>query len=216
VLSDDNTLGKGAGPRCIPHCRHGGTSGRPRPDTYGEGLRPSTPVCAAMTAPAEPHTEPAPAAQAAPDIHLPPPAEPARAKARRRRGGGAGRHFGPRPVENPRSAHIDVRCTPAFRAKATADAKAAGLSLADYVHIRLGGSPGPRARRNPGPEMKLLTQILAQMGWRGSNLNQIARRFNMDDMPEPEELADAIAEHRATCAAIMRALGMRPGDADSN
>jgi hypothetical protein len=134
-------------------------------------------------------------------------------KSRRRRGGGAGRHFGPRPVDDPRSAWLTTRCTPAFLAKVQTDAKAAGLTLSDYMHVQLGGSPGPRARRNPGPEMKLLTQILAQMGWRGSNLNQIARRFNMEDIPEPAELADAIAEHRETCAAIMRALGLRP-DAD--
>ena len=51
------------------------------------------------------------------------------------------------------------------------------------------------------------------MGWRGSNLNQIARRFNIEDIPEPAELFDAIAEHRETCAAIMLALGLRP-DAD--
>lgn len=29
-------------PRCIPHCRPGGTSGLPGPDTDGEELRPIT------------------------------------------------------------------------------------------------------------------------------------------------------------------------------
>jgi hypothetical protein len=33
-------LGKGASPRCIPLCRPGDRSGRPRPDTHGQGLRP--------------------------------------------------------------------------------------------------------------------------------------------------------------------------------
>ena len=41
------SLAKGASPRSIPPCRHGGTSGQPGPDTSGEELRPiHPPLCA--------------------------------------------------------------------------------------------------------------------------------------------------------------------------
>jgi Bacterial mobilisation protein (MobC) len=209
-----NTLGKGGeAPRCIPPLpqRCGNRRGCP-PRHPDEGLAPSTRLCKRMTDAPEPIAEAPPASEAPAIIHLPPPAEPAPAKpkARQRRGGGAGRHFGPRPVADPRSAWLSTRCTPAFRAAVVADAADAGLTLADYVHTRLGGSPGPRARRNPSETTKVLAQILGQLGKRGSNLNQIARQFNMLDLPAPDDLAAAIAEHRECVAAIMRTLGLRP------
>jgi len=52
----------------------------------------------------------------------------------------------------------------------------------------------------------LLAQVLAQLGKSGSNLNQIAHRLHMDELARLPELADAIADHRACVAAIMRAL----------
>lgn len=136
--------------------------------------------------------------------------EPATAPRPTRRG----RHFGPRPVADPRSARLDIRCTPAVRAKAEAAAKGAGLSVAAYVAALIDGSPGPRAHRNPSELVKAVVQLAAQMGWRGSNLNQIAYRFNIEDIPAPAELADAIVEHRETCAEIRRILRMLSPDAD--
>jgi hypothetical protein len=126
-----------------------------------------------------------------------------------------GRHFGPRPVKDPRSAWLTTRCTPEFRASVIAAAEQAGLSVADYMHSRLGGKPGPRARRNPGADVVLLAKVLAQMGRAGSNLNQIAHRLNEYDFDGiPQLLAmraehdEALAEHRAVCEAILTALGV--------
>jgi Bacterial mobilisation protein (MobC) len=140
-------------------------------------------------------------------IHLPDQSQP---PARKR-----GRHFGPRPVADPRSAWLTTRCTPEFLERVIADAKQAGLTRADYVHSRLGGKPGPRARRNPGADAVLLAKVLAQMGKAGSNLNQIARRMNdyeFEGIPEliamQAEHEAVLAEHRAVCAAIMAALGV--------
>ena len=78
--------------------------------------------------------------------------------------------------------------------------------------------------------MKLLSQILGQMGKRGSNLNQGIRALHQINIVAGEgetrdrlaelidELAErhreAIAEHRECVAAILRALGLRP-DADN-
>jgi hypothetical protein len=140
-----------------------------------------------------------------------------------------GRHFGPRPVKDPRSARLDIRCTPAVRAKAEAAAAAVGLSVAGYVETLITGQPGPRVHRNPNEATKLLSQILSQLGKSGSNLNQGTRALNeiniaagdgenrdrlaerIDDMAELHR--QAIAEHRECVGAILRALGLRP-DAD--
>jgi hypothetical protein len=88
------------------------------------------------------------------------------------------------------------------------------VSLNGLVRQRMFGSAGPRAHRNPSELTKAVVQLAAQMGWRGSNLNQIAHRFNIEDIPEPAELADAIVEHRETCAEIRRILRMLRPDAD--
>jgi hypothetical protein len=142
---------------------------------------------------------------------------------------GRGRHFGPRPVADPRSARLDMRCTPAVRAKAERAATAQGISVAGYVASLIDDRPAPRVHRNPSEVTKMLAQILGQMGKRGSNLNQAARALNeisraSGDGERRDRLADrieeiaqshrhAVAEHRACIAAIMRTLGLRP-DAD--
>jgi hypothetical protein len=169
-----------------------------------------------------------PAAQAPDVIHLPdltaPPPNSAERKTGRR-----GRHFGPRPVDDPRSARLDIRCTPLVRGKAEAAAKAVGISVAGYVAALIDGDPGPRVHRTPSEATRLLAQLRGEMGKRGSNLNQGARALNeiailagqgegrdrlvelIEDMAELHR--QAIAEHRECTAAIMRALGLRP-DAD--
>jgi hypothetical protein len=159
---------------------------------------------------------------------LPPPADPAPAEQRALRGNGSarkGRHFGPRPVADPRTARFDVRCTPAFRDKVLADAQAAGLSLSAFVCARLGDTPGPRVHRNPSELIKAIAQLAAQMGKPGGLLNQGIRGVNRIALEAPaansrDRLADllqealdllrpAVAELRECLAAVMRLLGMR-------
>jgi Mobilization protein NikA len=158
--------------------------------------------------------------------HLPPPAgyaQPPRKKGETRRG----RHFGPRPVDDPLDAWLPpTRCTQAQRAQADAEAKDAGMSLNGYVRWRMFGTAGPRTHRNPTEATKLLSQILGQLGKSGGNLNQGIRALHqlnivagegegrdrlaelIEDMAEQHE--QAIAEHRECVAAILRALGLRP------
>jgi len=165
---------------------------------------------AAMTDDPEPLGEETRAGALPAVILLPDQSQPPPPPAKKR-----GRHFGPRPVEDPRSAWLTTRCTPAFRATVLAAAAQAGMSLADFVHTRLGGKPSSRARRDPAADTVMLAKVLAQMGKAGSNLNQIAHRMNEYDFEGiPELLAmraehqAALAEHRDVCSAILKALGV--------
>jgi hypothetical protein len=133
------------------------------------------------------------------------------------RGRRKGRHFGPRRVADPRSARLDVRCTPGFRGKVLADAEAAGLSLSAFVCAKLGEGPSPRSHRaRPGPDMVMLAQAKARHGSNGGFLNQIAKQLNSYDFrgqPELEEMRQffyaVLTEHREVSGLLMRALGGR-------
>jgi hypothetical protein len=154
-------------------------------------------------------------------IHLPGPAEPEpppRPQPGRHTGRMKGRHFGPRPVADPRSERIDLRVTPAQRAAIKAAAREASLSVAAFICARTLGDPGPRAQQRikPGPDMMLLAQIKAGQGRIGGNLNQFVKQMNSYDfrghpaLLAMRELAEAtLTDHRKASAALMQALGGR-------
>jgi hypothetical protein len=148
-----------------------------------------------------------------PDQSQPEP-PPLRPKPGRHTGNMKGRHFGPRRVADPRTAWLTTRCTPAFRAAVLAAADEAGLSLADFVHLRLGGPPRRRASRKPGPDTEWRVRMLAALGRSGNNLNQLLRRVNSYDFRDFPELLEmhaamkaAHAAHRELCEAIRAELG---------
>lgn len=143
----------------------------------------------------------------------PPRAEPP--KPGRHTGRMKGRHFGPRPVKDPRTAWLTSRCTPAFLAKVRADAEAAGLSLANYLHAELGGERRPRTPRRSRLELAQHAQIVAALGRSGNNLNQLLRRVNsydFRDIPELLEMRAAMmaahSAHHALVAAIKADMGL--------
>jgi hypothetical protein len=129
--------------------------------------------------------------------------------------GGKGRHFGGRRVETPRSARLDLRVTEDEDRALRVAAQNAGMSVTSFLCWRaLGGErPGPRLK---GADIDMLRKLLAQMGKRGSNLNQLAHHLNSCEGRELEDQvqgmradhAAALAEHHAVCAAIMTALGV--------
>jgi len=149
-----------------------------------------------MTDAPEPETARMPAADIPAVIHLPDltRVKPERKPVRRR-------------VPDPRSAWLPpTRVSPALRDKVIVEAAATGLSLGAFIRARLDGSPGPRAKRNPGPDAVLLAKVLAELGKSGSNLNQIAYHLNMDEEVQLPELREALAEQRAAVATLMRLL----------
>jgi hypothetical protein len=124
-----------------------------------------------------------------------------------------GRHYGARPVRDPRSFRLDLRVTPAQNEAMRDAAQKAGLSLTAFICQQALGAPVSRMRRNPSPDTVLLAKVLAQMGKAGSNLNQIAHRMNEYDFEGIPELlvmqaehAEALAQHREVCEAILAAL----------
>jgi hypothetical protein len=138
-----------------------------------------------------------------------------------------------RPVKDPRSARFELRCTPAVLAKLYRKSEAAGLSASAFVCALIDdGNPGPRARRRASEATRLNAQMRAEMSKRGGNLNQCAKNHNIigrvasegagcerltEMVAEMIELyRETIAEHRATCAEIERALGLRPADPDDD
>jgi hypothetical protein len=149
-----------------------------------------------------------------PDQSQPEPAPPPPRKPGRHTGRMKGRHFGPRPVSDPRTAWLTTRCTPAFRAAVLAAAEEAGMSLADYVHARLGGEPSRRVRRaKPDRDRVLLAQLVAAQGRSGNNLNQLLKRVNAYDFRGHPELLEmraaiiaAVTAHKELCEATLAEL----------
>jgi hypothetical protein len=217
-------------------CRPRGNRRDAPPRHPDEGTPPSTCIREArMSAPEHGSSEGAAPAGEAPAIiylpHLPPPTEPI---PQRRNGRPISTKPGSqisrrRRVADPKDRVITFRCTVAEYELLETRATAMGLAIGPYLRQRETGTTGPRAHRNPGEATKLLSQILAQLGKSGSNLNQGIRAVHqinivagegekrdrlaelIDDMAERHR--QAIAEHRECVAAILRALGLRP-DAD--
>jgi hypothetical protein len=149
-----------------------------------------------------------------PDQSQPEPAPPPPRQGPRRSGKMKGRHFGPRPVADPRSARLQIRCTPRTQQKALAAAQAEGLSVSGYVCALIDGTPGPRARRaKPGPDEAAQARILAGLGRSGNNLNQLLQKVNSYDFRGQPELLEmrrvmmaAHAAHHELVAAIKAEL----------
>jgi hypothetical protein len=90
-------------------------------------------------------------------------------------------------------------------------AERAGMSISAFMRHQCLGTSGPRAARRPPLETALLAQALGQLGKCGSNVNQIAHALNAGG-DEPDWIAETLADVRAACADIMRALGKTPHD----
>jgi hypothetical protein len=154
-------------------------------------------------------------------IHLPDQSqpEPARSpgpKPGRHTGRMKRRHFEPRPVDDPRSARFELRCTPAVLETLRAKAEAAGLSASAYLCALIDGDPGPRAHRSkPGPEAAAVARIMAALGRCGSNINQLLQKVDSTDLRGVPELLEMHAVMRAShdahhelVAAIKTELGI--------
>lgn len=115
-----------------------------------------------------------------------------------------------------RNRRITLRYTDDEFNRIAAKADKAGLAFAAFLRASaLDGDAGPRARRRPPVDHKVLRQLLGECGRIGNNINQIARRLNMDGSFDIPELQAALAAYLEIRTAILRALTMETAGEDS-
>ena len=93
-----------------------------------------------------------------------------------------------KPSQRPLDRMITLRVDAATRDEWQAQARAAGLSLGDWLRVQVSCGTGVRAlpRRKPPPSAD--PALLAAIGRIGGNLNQIARAANRQQWPGEIEL----------------------------
>jgi len=115
---------------------------------------------------------------------------------------------GRKRTQTPRTILTAVRLQAIERATIEKRASAAHMTISDYMRQASLGRGGPRAKRKPPAEVRLLVQILAERNKRGSNLNQMAKYANTTgDMPALRLLHQMLAEIKADRRDLLKALG---------
>jgi hypothetical protein len=109
------------------------------------------------------------------------------------------------------TARIAVNCTPEQKAAIAKKTDATGLSPSAICLAVLLDVPLP-ARRRPSVDAVLLGKLSAELGKIGSNINQIAHRYNLspDRLPEGNiegALIAALRELEEWRGAVLRATG---------
>lgn len=83
------------------------------------------------------------------------------------------------PVKRLSETHLDIRLPSSLKAALKAEAKARGMTLSDYVRLKLSDESMPRRRpAQPLRVGKLEQTVLAELNRIGVNLNQTVRRLN--------------------------------------
>lgn len=146
-----------------------------------------------MTEPPGDMREAPAASEAPPIIQLPPPRP-------RRRGGVR------RKAVSTRVAEMHLRTTIARKAEIRAAAKAAAMTITDYLLAHLPGSRAPKPQAFTADPL-ILVRMLAELGKWGGNWNQLAHRRNMTgeepELAELRRIADALWDMRSE---VLRAL----------
>lgn len=108
------------------------------------------------------------------------------------------------------SARIAINCTPEQKAAIAAKIDATGLSPSAMCLAVLLDVPLPK-RHRPSVDAVLLAKVLAEIGKIGSNVNQIAHRYNITEgRPSGNiegALETALSELVEWRTALMQALG---------
>lgn len=120
-----------------------------------------------------------------------------------------------------RAPPFSIRLSADERTRLAAEAK--GVPLGAYIKAKALGEP-PLALRRPGVSLAdptALAKLLALLGRSrlASNLNQLAYAANIGSLPmTPEteaELAGSLRDVRDMRRLLLKALGLKPGDAPS-
>ena len=112
-----------------------------------------------------------------------------------------GQRAGGLKPKGSRAYRIVIRFTQAERAKIVRHAQEARLTVSPYVRLVLLNDPGLDPARH-----RLLMRLNYQLSRHGTNLNQIAKRLNAEDIA-PEQAADGVEALRQECSAAYRTIG---------
>ncbi len=104
----------------------------------------------------------------------------------------------PKSETRQRTEYIRARVTPAEKALAETRAASANISLAGYLRRCVLRKAGPRTKRNPTLDGRMLEKLMgvihahsAELNRIGNNVNQIAHHLNAEgSFPHPEDLKD--------------------------
>ena len=118
------------------------------------------------------------------------------------------------PRKENRSCPIPTRFSEGEKDRLTQAAKAAGVTLSDFIRASALEQPlpPPRSARANRPTIKdgeKLSALLLAVGRIGNNANQLAHAANIGAWPEAPLLHEAVADIRWMRHTLMQALGMR-------
>jgi hypothetical protein len=105
-----------------------------------------------------------------------------------------------------RHPRVYSRVTVAEQDQIETDAAGLGLSVSSYIRFLAIDSPQTRAVRRPLADVALLKQLKGQCGRIGGNLHQLLKQANRGEIPDAEELAEALKEVREFLATANAAL----------
>ncbi len=105
-----------------------------------------------------------------------------------------------------RRGRIDFRVSEREEAAIDAAALRAGLTPGAYARAKSLRKTETRAKHRPAIDTKALAQITGQLGKAFSNLNQIAKRLNIDEHSKISDLPDVLVEVKKTSRMVQDVL----------
>lgn len=113
-----------------------------------------------------------------------------------------------RSGSNNRKRHPRVysRVSVAEQDQIETDAAGLGLTVSSYIRYLAIDRPQTRAVRRPLADITLLKHLKGQCGRIGGNLHQLLKQANRGEIPDAEELSEALKEVREFLAAANAAL----------
>lgn len=124
-----------------------------------------------------------------------------------------------------RDARLAFRLPPSVADRWRAAARAAGVSLSDWLRAQIDESqrtgiapPGRRTRRNYTPADP---ELLRQLAWIGNNINQLARRANATRAIDAVSILAELASLRSVLSSLLpsaaaQAAQQRSGEPDAH
>ncbi len=106
-----------------------------------------------------------------------------------------------------RNERVIFRLTSEERSDFEDRCQASGVSKSDYFRKQCLQNAPLRKRKSLNVDRQVLIACLGQLGKTGSNLNQIAKEYNMGYLPSNDELDIALVELRKTLLQIRKSLG---------